>query len=282
MPNRSDIEKLMVETALSDGVKLGQELGKQVNEAVLSGHLLLPVNNSINVDVNVTNMIQYDFSLRDKILAKIGSPLVMSTGNVGLAVGGGTIMLESGKNFLQANNRVARVFYALSLVCSGTGTVSSTIAVYCEKCGFSKTGMLGDGFGGLFLYAGNKANSFGQIVEGKKPRRNPFLPRGPVQPRLPKFGGGYRGISFVGNSGNFTNISYLELISAGVTIYTTYRCAKLVVKCSKSIYTYVDNKMTPKLNPRHVILFTSEYMIDAFSLKQTYKIYNVALQLHFK
>lgn len=281
MPNQSEIENFILAGAYSDGVKIGKRVAEQINEGIMSGHI--SPNESLTVHIDINELFEYDFSLRDKILARIGSPLVMSSGNAGLAVGGGAIVLQSGKNFLKANNKVAKVFYALSVICSGTGTVSSSISVYCDKCGLSRTGLLGDGFGGLFLYAGNKANAAGQILEGKQPRRNFFLPRGKVTRPLPKFGSGYRGMSFVGSSTGIPNIPYLELISAGITVYTTYRCVKSVVRCSKSVYSYVEKKCMPKPNPRHVVWFISEYLVEAFSveLEQTRRISHAALKLHY-
>ena len=140
-----------IKLAFNDGVKIGHKIGEQVNEAIMSGHIKLQANESFEVKVNITDMVDYDFSLRDKILAKMGSPLVMSSGNAGLSIGGGAILIVSGKNYLKANNKVAKLFYMLSMACSGTGTISAGIAVYCDKCGLSKTAMLGDGFGGLFV-----------------------------------------------------------------------------------------------------------------------------------
>ena len=280
MPNQSEVEDFMVLSAYLDGTKIGQKIAEKLAEAARSGHI--SVNESIVVNVGIDDLIQYDFSLRDKILANMGSPLVMASGNTGLAVGGGAIFLTSGTNFFQTNNKLAKMFYLLSIVCSGTGAVSSTISVYCEKCGLCKTGMLGDGFGGLFLYAGNKANTAGQALEGKMSWGNFFSPRGQVKRPVPKFGSGYRGLTFVGSSGSIENIPYLELISAGLAIYSTYRCAKLVFRCSKSIYKYVDKKLTPQYNLRHVVLFVSEYLVESFSIKQTYRIYHAAITLHYR
>jgi len=125
----------------------------------------------------------------DRVALAVSSGVAL--GNTGLAVGGGAIVLKSGKNFLYANNKVAKMFYVLSVLCSGTGAVSSGIDACCRKCGLSRTGMLGDGFGGLFLYAGNKANDAGEVLEGKKSLRNFFLSRGRTNLPRPKFGSGY-------------------------------------------------------------------------------------------
>jgi len=110
----------------------------------------MPSDEPFPVNVSINDFFHYEIPIKYQILAKLGSPFVMSAGNTGLAVGGGAIVVKSGHNLIKAKNKPARIFYLLSLMCSGTGTVSSTIAVYCEKCGLSRTGMLGDGFGLLF------------------------------------------------------------------------------------------------------------------------------------
>jgi len=89
-------------------------------------------------------------------------------------------------------------------------------------------------------------------------------------------------MTFVGSSGSISNIPYLELISTGLMVYTTYRGLKVIFKCLKSIYNYVEKRLTPKLNSRHVVWFVSEYLIESFSSKQTYRIYHAALELHYK
>jgi len=40
-------------------------------------------------------------------------------------------------------------------MCSGTGSASSVFSIYANKFGLSKTALLADGFGWLFLEAGN-------------------------------------------------------------------------------------------------------------------------------
>jgi len=268
-----------ITNAFQSGVKTGiiSSVPEGVSEKIITTVDL--VTDSVPDVVNQAQLILKNSNeISERILLVVQSGV--SAGNAGLAVGGGAIFIVSGKNYLKASNKVAKFFYILSMACSGTSTVSSSIAVYCNKCGLSKTGMLGDGFGGLFLYAGNRANEFGEVLEGKrKPRGFGFLPRAKVKRPLPKFGGGYRGMSFVSNGANLSNIPYMELIYAGLTIYTTYRCAKFVVKSSKSIYRYVKKKSSPKLNPSHVVWFISEYLIESFSTDRIYKIYYLALQL---
>jgi hypothetical protein len=99
-------------------------------------------------------------------------------------------------------------------------------------------------------------------------------------------GTGYKGLSFVPNSGNLTevlsNIPYTEIIMIGGTVFTVYRSGKLVIRASRSIYRYIKKKCTPKLNYSYVVRFIAEYLIESFDLERINKInkiYSVALQL---
>jgi hypothetical protein len=288
MPNHSEIEELLIAGAFNDGLKIGAKIRDEFNEGILAGTIKMPLDEPLKVDVFITDFFQYEIPLKYRILGTLGSPFVMSTGNAGLAVGGGAILLKSGKNLLEAKNRPARIFYALSMMCSGTGTVSSTVSIYCQKCGLSRTGMLGDGFGLLFLKAGNYMNNIGESIEGKrKPKGfgiNRFLPRGQVKRAPTKLGvAGYKGMSFVPHSGGslkiLSEIPYAEIITIGGTVYTVYRCTKFLIKGYCWMYRSIEKKLTPKLNSSQVIHFTADYLIEAFQMKRVYKIYYVALQL---
>lgn len=213
----------------------------------------------------------------------------MALGNTGLAVGGGAIVLMSGKNYFEAKNKAAKVCYMLSMICSGTGTVSSTISVYCNKCGLSKTGMLGDGFGGLFLKAGNYMNKVGETVEGKRKRPGfyTFRPKSWTTCRpVPKMGSGYKGLSFV-PTGCYPTISFQELISnlpyetiflVGGTVLAIYSYGKLII----SVYNYLDSKFSPKENYSELIQFSARFLVDSLSDNPGYRIYCAALQLELK
>jgi len=152
--------------------------------------------------------------------------------------------------------------------------------------------MLGDGFGGLFLKAGNYMNTVGESFDGKRRPKsfglNRFLPKRQIKRPLPKLGGGYRGMGFVpigGGSFNIqrvlSNIPYTDIIVIGGTVFTVYRSTKLLIKCYRSLYRYVEKKDSPKLNSSHVVRFIAEYLIKASSMDmgRVYKIYSVALQL---
>jgi hypothetical protein len=208
----------------------------------------------------------------------------MALGNTGLAVGGGVIVLMSGKNYFEAKNKAAKVCYILSMICSGTGTVSSTISVYCNKCGLSKTGMLGDGFGGLFLKAGNYMNKVGETVEGKRKRIgfDTFRPKSWTTRRpVPKMDTGYKGLSFV-PTGCYPTISFQELISnipyekiflVGGTVLAIYSYGKLII----SVYNYLDSKFSSKENYSEQIQFSARFLVYSLFNNPVYRIYFAAL-----
>jgi hypothetical protein len=209
---------------------------------------------------------------------------LMALGNTGLAVGGGAIVLMSGKNYLEAKNKPPKVCYILGMICSGTGTVSSTISVYCNKCGLSKTGMLGDGFGGLFLKAGNYMNKVGETVEGKRKRPGfqTFRPKSWTTRRpVPKMGTGYKGLSFV-PTGCYPTISFQELISnipyekiflVGGTVLAIYSYGKLII----SVYNYLYSKFSSKENYSEQIQFSARFLVYSLFNNPVYRIYFAAL-----
>jgi hypothetical protein len=297
MQNQSEIDQLLISGAFSDGVKIGNKVLQDFMEGIKSGHIKMPLDQPLNVEIKIHQFSEYEPSMNYKILAKLGSPYVMALGNTGLAVGGGGIFLVSGKSFLKTKNKTARLLYVLSMVCSGTAATTSIIAVYCNKCGLSPTGMLGDGFGGLFLKMGHSINNLGEIVEGKQ-QSSPlsrFLPkarlRRPVQNPLNSF----KGIAFLPNS-NCSNLHLKELVSSipyrkifivASTVLVIYGYSKILIRASRSIYRYSiyayrkkkSTKSTPKLNYSQFVRFTGEYLVQSFSLDRVYKIYYAALQL---
>lgn len=281
MPNQSQIDKFILDSAYNDGIAIGYDILERVNQAISAG--TLKEDQPIEVLVNIDKIFQYDFCMRDKILAKIGSPLVMSSGNVLLSVGGGSICLMSGKNFIQSNNKIAKVFYALGFMCGTTGTVSSTMAVYCNKCGISKTGMLSDGFGTLFLKAGDQANRWGKRLEGNitpQPSRfSRFLPRQHSRKPLNTVVG-HKGLSFVPTCQ--TEIPVMELIAIGGTIYTVYRTTRLGLHYSRKLYAFIKSNSKIKRDGSPSIRLVSEFFIETLQIDKIlkiYKIYYVALTL---
>ena len=158
MLNDTEIDDILEYIAYNDGVNIGKRIAREIAAGRLK---ILP---NANLELEISEFSKFESPMVDKILSTLGSSSAMALGNTGLAVGGGAILLTSGRNYLEANNKAAKVCYILSIICSGTGKVSSTVSVYCDKCGLSKTGMLGDGFGSLFLKAGDYMNKVGQTV----------------------------------------------------------------------------------------------------------------------
>jgi hypothetical protein len=278
MLNQSEIDDLLEYLAYNDGVKIGKRIAREIT----SGRLKIPPNGTLELEIN--EFFRFENPMVDKILSTVGSSSAMALGNTGLAVGGGAIVLMSGKNYFEATNKAAKVCYILSMICSGTGTVSSTISVYCNKCGLSKTGMLGDGFGGLFLKAGNYMNKVGETVEGKRKRIgfDTFRPKSWTTRRpVPKMDTGYKGLSFV-PTGCYPTISFQELISnipyekiflVGGTVLAIYSYGKLII----SVYNYLDSKFSSKENYSEQIQFSARFLVYSLFNNPVYRIYFAAL-----
>lgn len=276
MLNESEINDFLESIAYNDGVNIGKRIVRDITE----GRLKIPLKGTLELEIS--EFYKFESPMVDKILSTLGSSSSMALGNTGLAVGGGAIVLMSGKNYFEAKNKAAKVCYILSMLCSGTGTVSSTISVYCNKCGLSKTGMLGDGFGGLFLKAGNYMNKVGETVEGKRTGLNRFSPKGWTTRRpVPKMGAGYKGLSFV-PPGCYPTISVQELLSnipyekiflVGGTVLAIYSYGKVII----SVYNYLDSKISSKKNYSEEIQFSARFLVYSLFNKPVYRIYFVAL-----
>ena len=278
MLNESEINDFLEYLAYNDGVNIGKIIAREI----AAGRLKIPPNEILELEIS--EFSKFESPMVDKILSTVGSSSGMALGNTGLAVGGGAIVLMSGKNYFEAKNKAAKVCYILSIICSGTGMVSSTISVYCNRCGLSKTGMLGDGFGGLFLKAGNYMNKVGETVEGKRKRPgfNRFSPKSWTTRRpVPKMGPGYKGLSFV-PPGCYRTISVQELISkipyekiflVGGTVLAIYSYGKFII----SVYNYLDSKFSSKENYSEQIQFSARFLVNSLFNNPVYRIYFAAL-----
>lgn len=203
-------------------------------------------------------------------------------GNGALVVVGGQTVIASGINYLEAKNKAAKICYGLSVLCSGTGSVSSSVAIFCEKCGFSNTGVLGDSLGYVFLKAGDKMNKLGQRVEAK--RKNFFGWRGGQLPaRRPTYST-HREIAFI-STGCSSTISFQEFVSnlpyeriflVGSTVLAIYSYGKLLV----SVYNFLDSKFYQKKNYSQQVKYSAKFLINSLSDNRVYRIYSVALQLN--
>ena len=275
MLHKTEINDLLEYLAYNDGVKIG----KRIASKITAGRLKIPPNVILELEIN--KFSRFESPMVDKILYTVGSSSAMALGNTGLAIGGVAIVLMSGKNYLEAKNNPTKVCYILSIICSGTGMVSSTISVYCNKCGLNKTGMLGDGFEGLFLKAGNYMNKVGETVEGKR-KRNIFCPGSWTTRRpVPKIGAGYKGLSFV-PAGCYPTVSFQKLIFnipyekiflVGGTVLTIYSYGKLII----SVYNYLDSKFSSKENYLEQIQFSARFLVYSLFNNPVYRIYFAAL-----
>lgn len=145
---------------------------------------------------------------------------------------------------------MAKIYYGLSAFCSGTGATASGIAIFCERCRLSNTGMLGDSIGYVLLKAGDKVNRLGERIEGKWNGFFNFKSRGGQLPRRTPAYTTSGGIAFVPTGCSSTlsfqeflsNLPYEQILFVGGTILAIYSYGKWLV----SVYNFLDSKFYPK------------------------------------
>jgi hypothetical protein len=88
-------------------------------------------------------------------------------------------------------------------------------------------------------------------------------------------------MSFVppGSINIFSEIPYVKIIAIGGTLYTVYRCTKVLIKAGRWMSCSIEKKFAPKLNYSQVVHFSAEYLMELFQIKRVYKIYYVVLNL---
>lgn len=226
-------------------------------------------------DVNLSKKI-----VQDIISDQLESCSIATLGNTGLIASGSGIIFAASRNFLISNNRAAKICYILSFMSSSTGILGSTLSIYYNKCSLSRTGVLGDGFGGLFLGVGNCMNKIGQTVEGKEKnfRLNNILCQKnwtKRQPRIKK-NTGYKGFSFI--PGYYPNhrlqkLPYKKIILVGGTLLTFYGYCKLIA----SIYSYLNLKLSFKKDYSKRVQLSTIFVIDSILSNRAHRIYVAAL-----
>lgn len=160
--NFTDVQKMMVGIAYSDGQKIGEQLAA----ALESGSLKIPDNQTI--EIMIDKFVSYDFATSQRLLARVIGPKSYVIGNFLCAGGGVMIGGTSVLNFYQTKNPIARVCYGVSAFC-GAFTAFNGVS------GLSYVAIGGDIIGGSFLWVGNRAKNFGDFLDGKK-SVNPFRP----------------------------------------------------------------------------------------------------------
>nr|YP_010133686.1 hypothetical protein KYU99_pgp067 [Nitzschia supralitorea]QWM93176.1 hypothetical protein [Nitzschia supralitorea] len=80
MTNHSEIEDLLIASTFNDGVKIGKTIHQKLITEIIAGNLEIPSNQQpLNVEIELTDIFQYEIPLRSQILAKLGSPYVMGS-----------------------------------------------------------------------------------------------------------------------------------------------------------------------------------------------------------
>ena len=239
--NASDIEILLIKKFF----QLGMNIGQNITDQIKKGTLQVPTDGKLAV-----TLIGDSYQNQNKFLAGVISytSQILTLGNAGLVIIGGRTVVESSLNYLEAQNKAAKICYGLSVVCSGTGAATSSVAIFCEHCGLSNTGILGDSVGYVLLKAGDKVNRLGKRIESKP--KGFFKFRGGQLPRRRPAYTTSGGIAFVPTGCSATlslqefisNLPYERILFVGGTVLAIYSYGKLLV----SVYNFLDSKFYPK------------------------------------
>ena len=251
-PNLTDIQKIMMGIAYKDG----QKIGEKILAAIEAGEFEIPDNETMEIIID--KFINYEFKGSQKLLLLFGTPKATTTGNIACAAGGFIIGGVSTQNFFQTRNRVAKIFYCSSILCSTTAVVAGSVKAVSGVCGFSHIAIAGDFFGGGCLFLGNHARKLGNYVEGKSVFRPKSFARRPKK----GIGMGYKGMSFV-TSYN-APFSYQYFVIIGGTIFTMYCYGKILI----SVYNYVHSKLLSKSNKAETIHTSARYLTNSFKIKK--------------
>jgi hypothetical protein len=272
--NFTDLHKMMISTAYKNGLKVGDNILK----AIESGELVVPDNETLEVIIN--SFYTYEFSMYQKVLARIGSPEFSNAGNIGLTVGGLCLTGVSTKNYFQTKNPVAKFCYAASVVCSTTAVVTGSLTAVGNVCGISPLAIGGDAFGATFLFLGNRAKKLGNYAEGKSKlnKLNPFRNRG--FKRKPFSWTGPKDIGFI-NPGCSTlsveeiqqiikNIPYQEILIIGTTILSIYTYGKFVIVIGRKLASRFYPKIDSKTLIQNQALFLTNILGNKITLNRIY------------
>lgn len=269
MLNESDSESILEYFAAREGASIGLQIASDIQ----SGKIQLPPNKTIEVDISDYLKIP----LKYRILAAVGSPLGINLANGIVSIDGGRIFLKSGKNYFRAKNKPAKFFYALSMVCSGTGSIGSGINVLFKRYQVSSIGVAGDWAGRGFLSIGNSMNSIGEALEGKTKKRWFRSPS--------KIITGHKGLSFVPGSNSYCPVTFKDLfvnlpvdkiILIGGSILTCYGYFKLMRSIYKYFYSKI-NQVDPVVTSKQIKISSIFLVYSSFS-NANYRVYYAALR----
>ena len=270
--NASDTDILLIKKFFELGMGIGQNIRDQIEE----GTLQVPGNGELVV--TLPGYI-YQKGILDNVVSYI--PQILTIGNAGLVIIGGHTVIKSSINYLEAQNKAAKICYGLSVLCSGTGAATSSVAIFCERCGLSNTGILGDSLGHVLLKAGDKVNQLGKRIEGKP--KSFFNFRGGQIPRRRPAYTNSGSIAFVPTGCSSTislqeivlNLPYERIFFVGGTLLAIYSYGKLLV----SVYSFLESKFYPKESYSQQVEYSAKFLIHSLDFNRIYRIYYVALAL---
>lgn len=284
MLNESDIENLIDNASDTDILlikkffQLGMNIGQSITDQIEDGTLQLPINGKLVVILpGDIYQNQNKLGILDSFVSYI--PQILTIGNAGLVIIGGHTLVQSSINYLEARNKGAKICYGLSVLCSGTGAATSSVAIFCERYGLSTTGILGDSLGHVLLKAGDKVNQLGKRIEGKP--KSFFKFRGGQIPRRRPVYSSSGTIAFVPTGCSSTislqeivsNLPYERIFFVRGTLLAIYSYGKLLV----SAYSFLESKFYPKERYLQQVKYNAKFLIDSLDYNRIYRIYYVAL-----
>lgn len=171
MVNFTDDELEAGRIAYKQGLKWGQNFKNLVENGTVDP------NQAINLVLPLGNIKIENFSKKTRFLIELGSTRTGVISNsilvgVGCYTGGSSIM-----GYTSTTNSVAKTFYSLSILCSGSAITAGGFAVMARACQVSQTAALSDACASAFLILGNQAYVNALYLEGKPipPRLNAYV-----------------------------------------------------------------------------------------------------------
>ena len=246
--------------------KHGLKLAQMLNAKFKSGEI--NPSKPITVLVPVEDLDVSRYSLLTRFTMAMGTEKAGVTGN-SILVGLGAY--TSGNSALQygiTTDPKAKLFYALSTLCSASAITSGGIAVAARSCDISATACVSESIGIAFMKLGNCAHVMGLEAEGK-----------PVPPRLRRYmSSGTRPLSFV-NPQNMIGISG-ERIFGVITIgFSIYAYRKIIIKSYQYGQQFISKRKT--LHSSKILKKQATFIIHRLNARQPVirakKVYKLAI-----
>jgi hypothetical protein len=161
MPNFTEVELETAKIAYKQGLTWGRMLKDSVNAKELDPtkpiKLLLPIGN-INIE-NFSPMTRFTMQLGSSRIGVVSNSIIVG---VGVYTGG-----NSAIQYGITTNPTAKMFYGLSVICSGSAITSGGASILARACQISQTAALSEACATAFMILGNQAHVRALQLEGK-------------------------------------------------------------------------------------------------------------------